>query len=379
MRKKLTRTQNWTLQEKIGLFNHLKNRIHIIENRDPAPDVLDLKSRTWEEIHRELKQKRICFRGIIRLKEAWSRMKNHSKLELNTFGQMVDEFGIEEAFKWRPSPLSIEVKRLLLTIKPPQPDSVKIKKEIDSTSYLIQILDTHSSAIPLDVNSCQSNEIDPLSHIKVEDFSPGNSFIEPTTTIYLTENTKSFNNDESIDNANKRRRLNELEEFQEDNNEEIVSFAEIEYTKDDNKMQQPWSYDALNEEHKIRLQLLGIELEKAELQKKTALNELKTSDIKLRFAEAQANNYYSKVRMSGERGSGAGQGGGGGGAIRSAGGSFGKMEVANEDQYFYNQQKEQLKKMREELTDEISFHEEQIKRHEEAINRHKKRIGDMEK
>lgn len=40
--------------------------------------------------------------------------------------------------------------------------------------------------------------------------------------------------------------------------------------------------------------------------------------------------------MSGERGSGAGKGGGGGGAIRDAGGSFGKMEAAQEDQYFYN-------------------------------------------
>lgn len=41
--------------------------------------------------------------------------------------------------------------------------------------------------------------------------------------------------------------------------------------------------------------------------------------------------------MSGEPGSGAGQGGGGGGSIRSAGGAFGKMEVAQEEQYFYNQ------------------------------------------
>lgn len=40
--------------------------------------------------------------------------------------------------------------------------------------------------------------------------------------------------------------------------------------------------------------------------------------------------------MSGEPGSGAGHGGGGGGSIRSAGGSFGKMEAAHEDQYFYN-------------------------------------------
>lgn len=40
--------------------------------------------------------------------------------------------------------------------------------------------------------------------------------------------------------------------------------------------------------------------------------------------------------MVGERGSGAGKGGGGGGSIREAGGSFGKMEAAHEDQYFYN-------------------------------------------
>jgi len=40
--------------------------------------------------------------------------------------------------------------------------------------------------------------------------------------------------------------------------------------------------------------------------------------------------------MAGERGSGAGKGGGTGGVIRDAGGSFGKMEAAHEDQYFYN-------------------------------------------
>ncbi|XP_078032917.1 ATPase inhibitor mai-2, mitochondrial-like [Augochlora pura] len=85
----------------------------------------------------------------------------------------------------------------------------------------------------------------------------------------------------------------------------------------------------------------------------------------------------SHARMSGEPGSGAGKGGGGGGSIRDAGGSFGKMEAAHEDQYFYNLQKEQFRKLKEDLHDEISFHEEQIKRHQEAINRHKQRITDM--
>lgn len=87
----------------------------------------------------------------------------------------------------------------------------------------------------------------------------------------------------------------------------------------------------------------------------------------------------SQVRMTGERGSGAGKGGGGGGSIREAGGSFGKMEAAHEDQYFYNLQKQQIQKLKDDLHDEISFHEEQIKRHQEAINRHKKRITDMNK
>lgn len=40
--------------------------------------------------------------------------------------------------------------------------------------------------------------------------------------------------------------------------------------------------------------------------------------------------------MAGQPGSGAGKGGGSGGSIRDAGGSFGKMEAAHEDQYFYN-------------------------------------------
>ena len=42
------------------------------------------------------------------------------------------------------------------------------------------------------------------------------------------------------------------------------------------------------------------------------------------------------------------------------------------------QQKEQLKKLKEGLEDEISFHEEQVKRHQEAIQRHKNRVKDIE-
>lgn len=37
----------------------------------------------------------------------------------------------------------------------------------------------------------------------------------------------------------------------------------------------------------------------------------------------------------GDLGSGAGQGGGGGGSIRAAGGAFGKLEAAREEEFFY--------------------------------------------
>ncbi|KAJ8735323.1 hypothetical protein PYW07_006943 [Mythimna separata] len=85
------------------------------------------------------------------------------------------------------------------------------------------------------------------------------------------------------------------------------------------------------------------------------------------------------VRMySGEPGSGAGRGGGGGGAIREAGGAFGKMEAAREDEYFYKKQKEQLANLKNHLGEEISFHQDQIKRHEDAIRRHKEKMAEVD-
>lgn len=51
----------------------------------------------------------------------------------------------------------------------------------------------------------------------------------------------------------------------------------------------------------------------------------------------------------GDLGSGAGKGGGGGGSIREAGGAFGKMEAAREEEYFYKQVKQQNVNIRVQL------------------------------
>ncbi|CAD5229684.1 unnamed protein product [Bursaphelenchus okinawaensis] len=82
--------------------------------------------------------------------------------------------------------------------------------------------------------------------------------------------------------------------------------------------------------------------------------------------------------MSSGPGDGAGKGGGSGGSIRDAGGAFGKLEAAREDEYFYKLQRAQLKELKGQLAREIEHHEAQAKNHSEVIERHKKRIAELD-
>ncbi|XP_002735760.1 ATPase inhibitor mai-2, mitochondrial-like [Saccoglossus kowalevskii] len=81
---------------------------------------------------------------------------------------------------------------------------------------------------------------------------------------------------------------------------------------------------------------------------------------------------------TGEMGSGAGKGGGGGGSIREAGGAFGQMEAAREEQYFRRLQEKQLKSLKSAHDEEIFFHEQAIKRHQDAIARHKRKQASIQ-
>ncbi|KOB66960.1 ATPase inhibitor-like protein [Operophtera brumata] len=128
--------------------------------------------------------------------------------------------------------------------------------------------------------------------------------------------------------------------------------------------------------------LMKMESIKEERQVIRAMRE--TAELNKIIAEQKLKHvlWVKKTEMamySGELGSGAGKGGGGGGSIRDAGGSFGKMEVAHENEYFYKKQREQLLNLKGHLDKEIAFHQEQIKRHEDAIRRHKDQMTDMEK
>ncbi|GFQ76920.1 hypothetical protein TNCT_624461 [Trichonephila clavata] len=92
-----------------------------------------------------------------------------------------------------------------------------------------------------------------------------------------------------------------------------------------------------------------------------------------------ASVMFASMRSNGEWGSGSGKGGGSGGSVRDAGGSFGKMEAAREEEYFRKQQKEQIKKLKSHLQDEIDHHEDSIKKLEDEIKRHKEKIHKLSK
>ncbi|KAI6231534.1 Uridine 5'-monophosphate synthase [Aphelenchoides besseyi] len=66
------------------------------------------------------------------------------------------------------------------------------------------------------------------------------------------------------------------------------------------------------------------------------------------------------------------------GSIREAGGAFGKMEAAREEEYFRKLQAAQFKSLKDQLKREVEHHESQAKNHAELIERHKKRIQELE-
>jgi len=93
----------------------------------------------------------------------------------------------------------------------------------------------------------------------------------------------------------------------------------------------------------------------------------------------QSNNGATTMFSLGSysSGSGAGKSGSEGGSIRQAGGAFGELEVARENEYFRKMQKLQLTQLKEQVAREVRYHEQQIKHHQESIDRHKKRESEL--
>ncbi|CAK9808346.1 ATPase inhibitor mai-2, mitochondrial, partial [Anthophora quadrimaculata] len=416
--KKRERTQNWIPEEKNALFSLIKAHVNAIENKKIDAAASAMKTLAWQQIYCAFRGRFSTDRDITRMREQWRRMKAQARMEMYTFAEKVKNLGPEEAAKNHPSNLSIEVWRLMEKARKNDGDEDRSdengQESPESSTSLQTILDKLMAAAP-DVAAVSEIKVEADSdeYNTEEEASQGELFKKKPDT--LQKKRPRISEDEPIDLAEQK--AHPMLTVAHNESVSLSSTREknerITGDQEEPTQRAMWMFEVAQREHELKLRMLNIELERAELQKQTAINELKTSEIKRQMIESQATEYYSiallfyvnslerkmylilmqraittfsrnmaslsQVRMVGERGSGAGKGGGGGGTIREAGGSFGKMEAAHEDQYFYNLQKEQFQKLKEDLHDEISFHEEQIKRHQEAINRHKKRITDMNK
>ncbi|XP_076395146.1 uncharacterized protein LOC105661758 isoform X2 [Megachile rotundata] len=381
--KKRERTQNWVPEEKNALFSLIKSHVNAIENKKIDAAASAMKTLAWQQIYCAFRGRFSTDRDITRMREQWRRMKAQARMEMYTFAEKVRTLGPEEAAKCRPSNLSIEVWRLMEKARKNEGDEERSdensQEDPDNPVNLQMILNKLTASTPEVMVNEIKVEADSDDYNTEEENGQGEVFAKKSDTF--RKKRARISEDEPVDLDEQRVHSVDAIARQFDN-ETISNTRErndrVNNDQDESTQRAIWMVELAQREHELKLRMLNIELERAELQKQTAINELKTSEIKRQLIENQAAEYYSQVRMVGERGSGAGQGGGGGGAIRDAGGSFGKMEAAHEDQYFYNQDKAKLQKLKEDLHDEISFHEEQIKRHQEAISRHKKRITDMD-
>ncbi|CAH0405629.1 unnamed protein product [Chilo suppressalis] len=363
-----SRTPNWSVDEKKYLLELIKERKEVVVTKNNnGPNYSEEKDVAWNEILRELTKRfgsKFSVSSTKKVKTQWQNMKRIAREEIALIGPIVEKFtrqtfevctildmikdGVlkkdEEGLNDTVLTTNIEVKAERMDDEmSAEPNCsgatnsdtavMNLDDDVASPSATINQLDSSEHS------ACDANEFDAREETPAEaDVMQGKRDAAAMTDGLFSDNA-----------ANLNPFYRQLQEF-------------FRYSSDEKYLKM----EALKEER----QVVRAMRETAELNKIIAEQRLKHI---LWLKKREVEMY------SGEPGSGAGRGGGGGGAIREAGGTFGKMEAAREDEYFYKKQKEQLSNLKSHLSKEISFHEEQIKRHEDAIRRHKEQMHTMDK
>lgn len=181
---------------------------------------------------------------------------------------------MNEAKRSMPSSLSIEVWRLLQSMR--QSGDI-LDDEADDVANLQAILET----------ICPSNTlVDPLfENFKAEYVTLDNDPCADDEDIFNNSNQEQKSEEEEeeeleIPVERKRRKL-------------LTSNGQKKNPIIEESLHQREQFllEAAQEEHKLKMKILGIELEKAELQKQTAQNELKTSEVQKKMINSQTNDY----------------------------------------------------------------------------------------
>ncbi|XP_063357720.1 uncharacterized protein LOC134647329 [Cydia amplana] len=355
-----SRTPNWSLQEKQHLLELIRERKEVVVTKsNNGPNYSEEKDVAWNAILRELAIKfgdKFIGSSTKKVKTQWQNMKRIAREEIALNGPELHKY----------TNLSLEVCEILELLKDgvlknvSDHDStlttdVEIKAErIEEENIQPECINFNNSSTDMDVQVVNENNLNPLNQFEV------------------TGSSSSDNNDLNDLVIDESRLCNEekLIEVKHTASMTDISMQDLTFL---NLNKEYFKYTA--EEKALKIESLKEERQVVRAMRETAeLNKI-TAEQRLKhvlWVKKQEMSMYS-----GEPGSGAGKGGGGGGAIREAGGAFGKMEAAREDEYFYKKQKEQLANLKGHLNKEIAFHQEQIKRHEDAIRRHKEQMAEV--
>ncbi|XP_019882704.1 uncharacterized protein LOC105249945 isoform X1 [Camponotus floridanus] len=339
--KKRERTQNWIPEEKSALFTLIKHHVNAIENKKIDAAASAMKSLAWQQIYCAFRGRFSADRDITRIREQWRRMKAQARMEMYTYAEKVRTLGPEAAAKSHPSNLSIEVWRLMESVRKNDceadrsDDSSQDNENPTNRTALHVILDKLTLPTPetsgpgheikLEVNSDTEDENSrgelsqklsndsflPQKRSRIATEDEPVDLVEQKTTCSDSVSTSRIDDGTRMFlfclNSTREIQQTSLFFFQATERNDVrneLSSASVGWNdpvssdKDKSVQRATWIFKSTQREHEIKLRMLHIELERAELQKQTAINELKTSEIKKQLMEDQAAEYYRSIRLA---------------------------------------------------------------------------------
>lgn len=399
--KKRERTQNWIPEEKSALFALIKHHVSAIENKKIDAAASAMKTLAWQQIYYAFRGRFSADRDITRIREQWRRMKAQARMEMYTYAEKVRRFNIaneihrererlplnfllffsllprraqvrtlgpEVAAKSRPSNLSIEVWRLMESVRKNDceiadrsDDSSQDNENPTSRLSIHAILD--KLTLPAETSGGVMRFLlssffllRPDARFSRRKAAPNyrNAYLGPEQEIKIEVNSDTEDENsrgelsrkasEEDFSRRKRPRITAEDEpvdlveqkvtcpdsvstsrvddgtprffrppasltarattilsfcFQAAEQSDARNEMSVEWNgglatgdKDRSVQRATWIFKSTQREHELKLRMLHIELERAELQKQTAVNELKTSELKKQLIQDQVDEYY---------------------------------------------------------------------------------------
>ncbi|XP_018305622.1 uncharacterized protein [Mycetomoellerius zeteki] len=303
--KKRERTQNWIPEEKSALFSLIKHHVSAIENKKIDAAASAKKSVAWQKIYCAFRGQFSADRDITRIKEQWRRMKAQARMEMFSYAEKVRTLGPDVAAKSRPPNLSIEVWRLMESVR--KNDSENTDRSDDSQDNENPLNRMAIQAI-LDKLTLPMETPEPEQEIKIEvnsdtedESNHGELSRQVSEDDFLQQKRPRITTeDEPVDlehritcpDSASTSRVGNAVEHNDTMNELEWNNGLATCDKDKSVQRATWIFKSTQREHEIKLRMLHIELERAELQKQAAVNELKTSELKKQLMQDQVNEYY---------------------------------------------------------------------------------------